>query len=419
MSRRAQLAISWLALSLLVGCHATASTTAASPTPQSQPAIGFVRVDDLLRLHPLSSDVAVLDRQISTLTAALQSQARLDDLADVRATQQQFHLQLEQAAKHAQQLLNEQGRALTEQEHAQISALLSRQPQPSVAPNFAAAIEAQTLDYHQRLDGVKRSALHTLASNLTARDQRLLANKRTELSRQETDDALKMAQADAPERLGLQTKAALPGLSQAQQHELAQRLTALDAREASARQAEHAAHEQSLQRLEISLGQASQREYSYQAGRIQRENTAQLVSRGAITQGQLQALQLGNATPPSASRAALLAKIHAIHTQFQAQFQRDSQASVAAFRATRASFQARFDGVVRTHLAAQKALLHQLQALEARRAALHAQMMSQIERKTRRVAESAGVGLVMSDVLAHANAVDLTPQVARTLIRTP
>lgn len=426
---------------LLSACHGSSqhAQTSASTAPTADPSTadaaflplsdkyGFVRMDALMRSHPLAAQLAAMNSQLMTLQAELGQPQSASDLASIRATQVTLQKQLDAAGAHAQSLLHDQGAALEAQERVQIAALIAKQNKPNprssaahgTMPDLGAAVAAENQAYTTRLEAERQKAIETLATSFNARDTRIFKTKEQALELQETDDAIKLAQADSAQRVDLQTKAAAPGLAPALKRSVADALSALDAKAEAQRKAQHAANAQILAQLHTKLQSDSQKEFNTQVAEIRTSSDAQLRARDQVAQLQVQASAPPVVVPtPVARNVALDAQIKAIHLRFQDRFNADTRASVVSFKHTRAQLQARFDQVAKAHVEAQHSLAKQIQTLEHQRDDLITKMTAQIQSKTVSVAEHDSIDVVLTNVLAQSHAIDLTDDVAHELTRT-
>jgi len=388
---------------------------------------GFVRMDTLVRMHPMAGQLAALDRQIMTLQAQLGTPQSAQDVATLRAEQAALQQQLEAAAAHDQSLLHDHGVDLEKQEHTQIAALIAKEggnaasapsTQPSV-PNLGALISAQRDDYAKRLQSERQRAIQSLATSMNERDTRIFQTKVDALHQREREDAIKLEQDDSGERVSLEAKASNTKLSDTDKRAIAASLSALDAKEDAQRKSEVAADGIVLAHLHDQLQSDSQKEFNQQVAQIQSSSEAQLRARGLVAEVQAQAsMQPMSAPTAPPMNAALAAQIREIHAHFQERFRADTRAGIAAYKATHAQLQARFDTLLRAHGDAQKALVKEIETLQAQRDALSARITSQIQTETVSVAEHDSIDVVMTNVLAQAHAVDLTDDVAHEITRT-
>jgi hypothetical protein len=377
---------------------------------------GFVRMETLMRTHPLAGDLANLDRQIASLQSQFGAPRVARDTAYLRAAQKSLQHELEEAAARTQILLREHGVALAAQERTQISALFKKRE--DIGRSFGTLLSEQRDTYAKELRSDRQQAVQTLAASIDERDARLLQTKADELHQRERDAAMKLAQADSGERTSLEAKAANPRLREADAKAVAASLSALDAKEDAQRKANLAADGQLLARLREQMRSDSQREFSEQVARLQKASAAELRARGAVTAAQTQASVSTLPTPgESPDNGAFAARIKWIHAHFQERLDADTRASIAAFKTTHARVQARFDALVRERREAQRNLMNEIRRLQRQRDALSARMTSQIRNKTVSVAEHASIDVVLTDVLAESHAVDLTDDVAAQFAR--
>jgi uncharacterized protein YdcH (DUF465 family) len=102
------------------------------------------------------------------------------------------------------------------------------------------------------------------------------------------------------------------------------------------------------------------------------------------------------------------AKLQALHDQYQAQFNADAAQTIAQFQKTRADLTDRFRRIAGVDAGAQAGANKQLGALQKQRGELYDEMVAQIGREVKAVAQKRGVNVVISDVVAPAGGVDLT-----------
>jgi hypothetical protein len=102
-------------------------------------------------------------------------------------------------------------------------------------------------------------------------------------------------------------------------------------------------------------------------------------------------------------------KIDALHKQFQDRFTRDTKGTIDQFNKTRDELKKRYDALHGVDTGAQESLRKELTALQAQHDKLYTEIVDQINREVRVVAQSQGVRTVLSDIVGSGEGVDLTP----------
>lgn len=100
-------------------------------------------------------------------------------------------------------------------------------------------------------------------------------------------------------------------------------------------------------------------------------------------------------------------RIGQLHADYTQAFQADAKQTIADFQKTRADLQQRYAALTGTDAAATQSAQLEIQTLEKKRQDLYAQMVAQINREVKTIAQQRGVSTVVSTV-APAGGVDLT-----------
>jgi Skp family chaperone for outer membrane proteins len=130
--------------------------------------------------------------------------------------------------------------------------------------------------------------------------------------------------------------------------------------------------------------------------------------RGSIV-GQTAAVPTGNGVAvPNGIAPDMRAKLEALHAKYQRDFNSDANRTIAQFQKTRADLSRRFAQLASVDSAAQSGAHQQMTALQKQRGDLYAEMVAQIGREVKVIAQRRGISVVVGDVVAPANGVDLT-----------
>jgi hypothetical protein len=406
----------------------------AAPAPASPGAgrIGYVRMDDLVRKHPLFGQLAQYDANIAALNLSSLVPHVLAGSPALKAQEDRLQAQLQAAAKRTEALLAAKGRTYQERENAAIAAALrgaGASGGPSVAGiqaqmegtarSQAASAGAQAqrdLDtYRKQLEAQDNAQIAAAEHTLAARADRTYRAKADELNAKESALSLMLANADAAERLSLRTRLSSLALDDAARDEANKALAALDRKEADQVAAMRNTDAQTLSALHAQLQNGIQNDMKSQVAQIQqrsvqrfRERAGQLRTQFAPSNAPLVASAPNGKTvvnpnlPP-----ALQERIKKLHADYTQAFQNDAKATIADFQKTRSDLSARYAQLTGTDAAAAQSAQSEIRSLEKKRQDLYAQMVAQIDREVKTIAQERGVSTVVSTV-APAGGVDLT-----------
>jgi N-formylglutamate amidohydrolase len=112
---------------------------------------------------------------------------------------------------------------------------------------------------------------------------------------------------------------------------------------------------------------------------------------------------------------ALRARIQQLHQDYQQRFQNDAKTTVAEFQKTREDLSRRYAELHGVDASAQRGAQAQVLELRKKREDLYAQITAQIDREVRVIAQQRGIAVVLSDVVAPAGGVDLTPDALKDI----
>jgi hypothetical protein len=151
-----------------------------------------------------------------------------------------------------------------------------------------------------------------------------------------------------------------------------------------------------------------------QVAAVRKRTLAKLGERGVDTnQGVIGQIGQAGVAPNAPAAAggvtpAMKAKLLALHQKFQHDFNDDASKTIAQFQKTRADLTRRFQQIAGVDAGAQAGAARQMSALQKQRGDLYNEMVAQIGREVKVIAEQRGINVVVSDVVAPAGGVDLT-----------
>jgi hypothetical protein len=127
---------------------------------------------------------------------------------------------------------------------------------------------------------------------------------------------------------------------------------------------------------------------------------------GALAAGALPAVGAAGTSKHLAPQLA--ATIKALHADYQQQFNEDAKSTIDDFKRTRDDLRRRYADLRGIDASAQSGAAAQIATLTRKRADLYGQMVEQIGREVRLLAQARGISVVVTDPVANAGGVDLT-----------
>ncbi|HEY0394025.1 MAG TPA: hypothetical protein VGD01_05975 [Candidatus Elarobacter sp.] len=404
-------------------------------------AVGYVRMDDLVKKHPLYDQLARYERSIQAfdLTSTAPQVARNDP----QLVQREAALQkeLRDAADRTQKLLGQKQQEYQQQEATAIAAAMrgAGQTGPSAAQiagnvnataaqqQSGAGVRAQRdfESYRKTLQKQDQAQIDAAQRALSARADRTYRAKVEELQSKESALSLKMASEDAAQRLALRTKLSSLALDDTAREDAQKQLAALDRREADALAAQRNRDQQTLSSYQAQLHDQVQSDLNAQVGSIRKRSIGSLAQRqtalaqrvrssGPVVQTTVVAgrpqQQINPNLPP-----ALRSKIEQLHSDYQKRFQNDAKTTIADFEKTRKDLSRRYAELHGVAGASQQGAGAQILALRKKHDDLYDQMVAQIDREVRLIAQQRGISVVLTNVVAPAGGVDLTPDALKDI----
>jgi hypothetical protein len=418
------------ALAALAACAKSAPPPASSPSPDGR--VGYVRMDDLVRKHPLYGQLAQYDANIAALNLKGIVPTALAAGPQLAHEEAVLNAQLNAAAKRTDALLAAKGRSYQERENAAIAAALAQAHAPagpsvatvrgtleSTAKGQIASVDAQAQrdleTYRRQLEAQDRAQAAAVQRTLAARADRTYRAKVDELTAKEAALSLKLANDDAAERLTLRTRLSSLALDDADRQTANDQLAALDRKEADALAAQRNTDERQLEALKTQLGDRIAHEMQVELAPIhaksvaryrERENEIRAAFSGGG--GPLLASENGGAVAAANLPPDLRARIEKLHADYLDAFHRDAKSTIDDFNRTRADLARRYALLHGTDTAAAASAQAEIESLQRKRADLYSEMVAQIGREVKSLALQRGIAVVVSDVAAPAGGVDLT-----------
>ncbi len=315
--------------------------------------------------------------------------------------------------------MNQKQTEYQREENAAISAALAAGGHAAVASSVGGNVNATTgkqvgsvnaemnrdvATYRRTLSSQEQQQEKSYERAVSDRVNRQLQAKANELQNNEANLELQLQTKDAPQRLELRTRLSNLAMDQSARDQVKAQIDALDKGESDQVAAMRNRDQQTLAQLRAQLRTQAVSDVNGGVAKIRSQNGAKAGSpiggnTGAVPAGVVASTNL----PPD-----LKAKIAALHKEYQDRYARDANATIAAFTKTRDDLQKRYNELHAVDSGANSSLSKELAALQAQHDQLYSEIVDQIDREVRIVAQTKGVATVVSDVIGNGSGVDLT-----------
>jgi len=423
-----------VALWALAAC---AKTVAPGTAPSAAGPIGYLRMDDVIKHHPLYPQLAQYDQNIDALTLGGTVPHALAG-ADVKKQQALIAKELQDAANRTKALLDQKQKQYQDREAQAIQQALkasgvSAPGAGTVASQVTQTAGVQSADasraaqrdfaaYQHSLAAQNENELNAMQRTIADKANRTYRAKQDELQAKEAALTLDLANKDAAERLALKTKLSSLALDDAARQDARTRLDALDRSEADQVGAMKNRDSQTLATLQTKLRAQVQADMKAQAAAINARALAKLQSRESDLRREFAAPAMSSASTGGGGAAsagvqnlppALRDRIAHLHADYQKQFTADAQATIDDFQKTRLDLSRRYAALGGADAAAGSDAHDQIANLQHKRDELYDQMVEQIKREATTLAHQRGLAVVVSNPVAEIRGVDLTADVAK------
>jgi hypothetical protein len=403
------------------------------PTDPNVRGIGYVRIEDVIKVHPLYPQLSQLQDSIDALNLkSLGAAAVPRTAAQIAQETQELNRELKAAQDRANGILRQKQADYQRREQAAIRAALSAAGAgtngnaPVSAMQNVTAQQAQQVTaqanadfraYQQSVIAQDNAAVRRISQQLSQRADKAFRQKATQLQEKESQLSLELSQADASKRLDLRMKLGNLALSDAQRKQYRDQLSALDANEAATVDAQRKRDQQELAAYRKQLQEQTTKQIAAQVAKIHADTTAKLQSRrNEVSQqvsSQLQGLQ--PAAIPSNLPAGTRDKLAQIDKQFKSQFKADAQKTIDQYQATKADLDAQYAALQGADGAATGVANKQVADLQRQRDDLYNKMVEQVKRDAGTVAAKRGLQVVFISVVAAPGGIDLTNDVEKDI----
>lgn len=395
--------------------------------------IGYVRVDDVLKTHPLYGQLSQLQDAIDALGLnALGPGTAAASPADLAKQTQELNRELQQAQARANQIIAQKQQDYARREQQAINAALGAagagtngngtiQQMQGTAQQQAQQVTAQAnanfQAYQQSVIAQDTAAVRKLQQQLAQRADAAYRQRATALQEQESQTSLEISQQDAARRLDLRMKLGNLALSDADRQTYRQQLAALDKSESDKVAAMRKRDAQTLAAYQAQLHTQTENALRTQVAQIHAQTQSKLASRHNEVSQQVSA-QLQGLQPqavPSNLPQSTKDKIAQIDAQFKAQFKADAQKTVQQYQQTKADLDQQYAALHGADSSAGGAASAKIAQLQRQRDDLYNKMVDQIKRDAAGVAAKRGLQVVFMNVNAAGGGIDLTDDVKKDI----
>ncbi|HVR47730.1 MAG TPA: hypothetical protein VMT95_13955 [Candidatus Binatia bacterium] len=412
----------------LLGISAILSLAGCGPNVHSASVrgTGYVRLDEVVKHHPLYAQLSQLDdaiaaidlryagpqvplgaKQMAAQTAELNRELRA---AQIRANKVLAQKQHDYEVRENQAVQSALAAAGVHGEGALAAAQMSNQSAQQ-AQQAAQAANSDYMAYQQNVVAQDNAASSSVARQLQAQAEQKYRAKAEQLQQGETDLSLRLTQQDATQRLAIKMRLSNLAMDPAARKQAESQLADINAKEAGEVAAQRNADAETLRAYRAQLDKETGASIRSQVGSIQSQTTAKLSEHRNEVTAQLRGI--GPAAPPPNLSPNVQAQIAKIHRQFVGQFQADAKKTIQEYNETKSDLDQQFAALHGADVGATGAAGKELVSLRKRRGDLYAQIVGQVQRDAAHIAQDRGFSIVFVNIDAAAGGYDLTNQVIK------
>lgn len=387
--------------------------------------VAYVRVDDVIKHHPLYPQVKQIEDAMTAITLEATIPRAPLTPAEIATQTKALNQQLKDAQDRASRIIQQKQQTYHDQERqADIAALRAAHIDPAAAgigaemsatsqQQVAQAAQAAQQNYQQYQQSVvtqDNAAANAVAQQLSKSADQKLRARAEQYQQEETDLSLRLSQQDASQRLALKTKANNIAMDPETRKQLAAQMAALEKKETDQVNALRAEHAKDMAAYQAQVRAETNKQIQAQISAIRSQTQAKLQTRQQQVGQQLQGLGAApvprQSIPPDVQKQLL-----AIHQQIAGKFQADAQATIDQYNTTKSDLDREFAALHGENVGATGAAAKQLRDLQKRHDDLLSQIQSQIQRETQKLAKDMGFTVVVDNVQAAPGGYDLTNDV--------
>lgn len=395
--------------------------------------IGYVRVTDVLKKHPLYPQLSQIQDAIDGLgLKSLGPNAVPRTQAQIAQQTKELNRELQQAQDRANGILRQKQQDYAQREQADIRAALGAagagtngsQPVQQMqnvssaqAQQVAAQANADFNAYQQGVIAQDNAAVQQISKQLSDRADREYRQRATQLQEKESQLSLELSQQDASKRLDLRMKLNSLALPDAQRKQYRDQLAGLDKNEAAIVAAQREKDQKALADYQKQLQEQTRAQITAQAQKIHDATRSKLASRHNEVSQQV-ASQMQGLQPqaiPSNLPAATRDKLAQIDRQYKDAFKADAQKTIQQYQSTKADLDAQYQALQSADGTASVSANKELAQLQKQRDDLYNKMVDQIKRDAGTVAAKRGLQVVFMNIEGAGGGIDLTDDVEKDI----
>jgi hypothetical protein len=412
----------------ILSCAASLAIAGCAPNVHSAAirGAGYVRIDEVVKHHPLYGQISQLDDAIAAINLQAAGPQVPLGAAQIASQTAQLNRELHDAQVRANKILAQKQQDYVRREQQAVSAALAAagikgsgalaaQQMSGVSAAQAAqatnAANADLMAYQQNVIAQNNAASSSIQKQLQTQASDKYRAKAEELQQNETDLSLRLTQQDATQRLAIKMRLNNLALDPTARKQAQSQLAAIDARETAALETQRNADAATLRAYRAQLDRETGDSIRTQVGAIAQQTRAKLEERRNQVGSQLR--NIGPPSLPTNLPPNVQAQIAAIHRQFVGQFQADAAKTVQEYNATKSDLDRQFAALHGADVGATGATAKELSALQKRRNDLYAQIVAQVERDAKRIAKEQGFSIVFVNIWSAAGGYDLTNELIK------
>ncbi len=415
-------------MALSLAGAAAALSTGCGPNVHSASVrgAGYVRLDEVVKHHPLYPQLSQLDDAIAAIDLAASAPQVPRTAAQIAQQTAELNRELRAAQVRADRILALQQQNYQKREQQAIAAALAAagvkgggalaaaQMSGASAQQASQAAQAANADlqaYQQSVVAQNNAATSAIANQLETQANQKYRAKAEQLQQNETDLSLRLTQEDASQRLAIKMRLSNLAMDPAARKQAQSQLAALDEREGQQLATQRSADAAVLRAYRAQLDKETGDAIRSQAGAIAAQTQSKLLEHRNEVGAQLRSI--GPAPLPSNLSPNVQSALAQIHRRFVGMFQADAAKTIQEYNATKNDLDRQFAALHGADVGATGAAAKELAALQTRRSDLYGQIVAQVRRDATRLAKDEGFSIVFDNVRAAAGGYDMTNQVIK------
>ncbi len=416
------------ALALAFGLAGLVATSACGPNVHSATVrgIGYVRMDAVVKHHPLYGQLKQLDDAIAAINLAAAAPHKPLTAAQIAAQTAILRREMADAQARTGKILAQKQADYSKREGEAVAAALVAAKVPG-AGRFAAAQMSQAsaaqarsamqaagkdfMDYQQSVIAQGNAAGAAVARQLQEQAGQKIRAKASQLQQNETDLSLQLSQQSAATRLSLKMRLGNLALDTATRKKLQDQLAAIHANDAKILAAQQQRDRATLAAYQTKVEGQTRAAIASALATINAQTRSKIESERNQVGAQIRSL--GPPSLPPNLPSGVKATIAQLQQQYTAQFRADAQSTIAQYEATSSDLERQFAALHGADVGATGKAAAELASLQAQRADLYDKMLAQIRSEADRIAKAQGFSTVFTNITAAAGGYDMTNELIK------